>query len=148
MSQPARSLVTVDALDKLEERAEVVGGELVIETMTTFEHSNAQLGVGAEVTRHFRGNGPGGKGGWWLGTEVTVLYGPRDGFRHDIAGWRKERVPVRPAGCARSSRPIAARISSTSATCSTRAACGTTGSSTPKGERSKCSVIPPRGTSS
>jgi Uma2 family endonuclease len=98
MSQPARSLVTVDALDKLEERAEVVGGELVIETMTTFEHSNAQLGVGAEVTRHFRGNGPGGKGGWWLGTEVTVLYGPRDGFRHDIAGWRKERVPVRPAG--------------------------------------------------
>jgi Uma2 family endonuclease len=98
MSQPARPLVTVDVLEKTDERAEVIGGELVIETMTTFEHSDAQSGVVTELKRHFRGNGPDGKGGWWLGTEVTVIYGPRDGFRHDVAGWRKERVPVRPSG--------------------------------------------------
>jgi Uma2 family endonuclease len=98
MSQPARPLVSVDVLEALDERAEVIAGELVIDAMTTFEHADAQSGVTTELKRQFRGNGPDGKSGWWLGTEVTVLYGPRDGFRHDVAGWRKERVPVRPSG--------------------------------------------------
>jgi Uma2 family endonuclease len=99
MSQPARPLVTVDALDRLEDvHAEVIAGELVVETMTTFEHSDAQASLATEIKRHFRGSGPDGKGGWWIGTEVTVLYAQREGFRHDVAGWRKERVPVRPSG--------------------------------------------------
>jgi Uma2 family endonuclease len=98
MSQPARPLVSVDVLERLEERAEVIGGELVVESMATFEHAQAQGGVTTEITRNFRGNGPDGKGGWWIATEVTVVYGPRDGFRHDVAGWRKERVPRRPSG--------------------------------------------------
>ena len=42
------------------------------------------------------GGGPGGTGGWWIATEVSVVYAGDQGFRHDVAGWRKDRTPLRP----------------------------------------------------
>ena len=92
--------VTVEALDAFDddEHVEVIDGQLVRDAAPTFEHSDAQLSVGAEVKSRFGGRGPDGSGGWWLGTEVTVIYAPDQGFVHDVAGWRKERVPKRPAG--------------------------------------------------
>jgi Uma2 family endonuclease len=99
--------VTVDALDAFEdgERVEVIDGELARDAAPTFEHSDAQGSVISEVKVHFRGRGPEGKGGWWLGTEVTVLYAKDQGLIHDVAGWRKERVPLRPTGPRVSERP-------------------------------------------
>jgi Uma2 family endonuclease len=99
--------VTVEVLDQLDDddRAEVIGGELVREAMTTFEHGDAQSSLGAELKSRFGGRGPEGRGGWWIGTEVTVVYAIDQGFRHDLAGWRKQRVPERPRGPRVSVRP-------------------------------------------
>jgi Uma2 family endonuclease len=44
-----------------------------------------------------RGSG-GPTGGWWIGTETEVAYESGECYRHDIAGWRRDRVPVKPSG--------------------------------------------------
>jgi Uma2 family endonuclease len=49
------------------------------------------------------GGGPGG--GWWIASEVDVEYGPHEVFRHDLVGWRRDRVPERPTG-----RPVRTRL--------------------------------------
>jgi Uma2 family endonuclease len=107
MVATARKPVTVDALDRYDddERMEVIGGELVQDAMTSFEHSDAQAALAAELKPRFGGRGPEGTGGWWLGTEVTVLYAPDQGYRHDLAGWRKARVRARPRGRRVTERP-------------------------------------------
>jgi Uma2 family endonuclease len=99
MADAARAQVTVDVLDAFEddEHVEVIDGELVRET-TSFAHGDAQSSLGGEIKSRFRGDGEGGAPGWWIGTEVTVVYSPTRGFLHDVAGWRKDRVPLRPAG--------------------------------------------------
>jgi len=100
MVLPARPLVTVDVLDTLpeEQRAEVIDGELVIEAMTSFDHGDAQSSLSAEIKSRFGGGGPDGRSGWWIGSEVAVIYAADQGFRHDVVGWRKSRVPERPKG--------------------------------------------------
>jgi Uma2 family endonuclease len=59
----------------------------------------------ALVKRYFARR-PGGRwpGGWWIATEVDVEYDAHELFRHDAAGWRRERVPERPTG-----RPVLPR---------------------------------------
>jgi hypothetical protein len=37
-------------------------------------------------------------GGWWIATQISVRYNEHQCPSHDIAGWRKERVPQCPAG--------------------------------------------------
>lgn len=100
VGDPARSRVTVEVLDTLPEdrRAEVVDGELVDEAMTSFEHGDAQSSLAAEIKSRFGEGGPDGGSGCWIATEVTVIYAVDQGFRHDVAGWRKARVPRRPKG--------------------------------------------------
>jgi Uma2 family endonuclease len=99
MAEPARDVVTVDALDAYEdEHAEVLDGELVVEEATSFDHGDAQMSLGIEIGSRYRGRGPDDRGGWWIATEVTVAYEASQGFVHDLAGWRKERVPERPRG--------------------------------------------------
>ena len=46
------------------------------------------------------GRRPGGRfpGGWWFATEGLVNFGPRQKLRPDVSGWRREKVPARPAG--------------------------------------------------
>jgi Uma2 family endonuclease len=99
MGDPAVRLVTVDALDDVPDdvHVEVIDGVLVEEAMTSCEHGDAQLSLGSELKQRFRGRGPEGRGGWWIATEVTVEYDTTQGYRHDLAGWRKDRVPTRPA---------------------------------------------------
>lgn len=105
-AHPAHGLVTVDLLDQLadDDRAEVICGDLVREAMTSFAQGDAQLSTGAELSSRFRDGGD-GRAGWWFASEVIVIYSPRDGFRHDLAGCRKDRVPTRPAGRSVTSRP-------------------------------------------
>lgn len=99
MAGPARKRLTVDALDPLDDddHAEIIGGELVREAMTSFAHGDAQGSVLSELKPRFRDGGE-SRPGWWLASEVTVVYESSEGYVHDVAGWRKDRVPTRPTG--------------------------------------------------
>ncbi len=83
--------------------AEIVAGELVEKAAPTFEHGDAQSEISAQIRTGFGGPPRDGRGGWWLGTEVDVEYGAEI-FRHDIVGWRRDRLPRRPSG-----RPVRER---------------------------------------
>lgn len=81
-----------------ERPVELIGGVIVDRAQPTFEHSDAQFAIG-ELLGPFRRKGGGqGPGGWWLGTEVDVLYETHELYRHDLAGWRRERVVEKPRG--------------------------------------------------
>ena len=104
---PARPLATWD--DRLalpdEQPLELVDGELVEKALPSFAHGNAQAGLSGALYG-FRGGegGPRGPGGWWIVTEVEVAYGAHEVFRHDLAGWRRARLPSAP-----SDRPVETR---------------------------------------
>ncbi|HWN71076.1 MAG TPA: Uma2 family endonuclease, partial [Haliangium sp.] len=92
----ARGLAT--AADIVDDRQEVVRGELVRKASPSFEHSDVQMAI-AHALGGFRGRSrPGRLGGWWLGTEVEIEIETHDVFQPDLAGWRIDRVPERPHG--------------------------------------------------
>jgi Uma2 family endonuclease len=92
----ARKLASiVDLLASPEERVELIDGEIVRRPMARAEHGTAQLRTGIELGPADRAGGP---GGWWIGTEMSVAYEPHQCPSHDLAGWRKERMPKRPTG--------------------------------------------------
>src|SRR5882724_5056440 len=71
---------------------ELIDGEIVERTMGRPEHGRPQLKLG-ELLGPFnrRSGGPKGPGGWWLMTEVDVLYPKTEEvFRHDALGFRRE----------------------------------------------------------
>jgi Uma2 family endonuclease len=80
------------------DRLEIVDGEIVEKAMPTFRHSSTEFQV-AGALRPFNRK-PGGRdpGGWWLGTEVHVEYSNGEVYCHDVAGWRRDRVPAPPDG--------------------------------------------------
>ena len=85
--------------------AEVIRGTLVEKASPTMEHGRSQLMTGRILSRRFDRR-PGGRwpGGWWFGTEVDVEYETHEIYRHDLVGWRRDRVPECPRG-----RPIRIR---------------------------------------
>lgn len=96
-----RARGTATATDIVEERYEVIRGELVPKESASFEHGSTQVNIVLAlggVTGRAR---PGRPGGWWLGTEVEVELEAHEVFLPDVAGWRIDRVPVAPSG-----RPI------------------------------------------
>jgi Uma2 family endonuclease len=107
VANPARRVATVSDLDKFgeDDHVEIINGELVQEAMTSFEHGDAQSSMSGELKWHFRGGGPPGGEGWWIATEVDVVYADTQCFRHDISGWRKARVHERPVGTRVQIRP-------------------------------------------
>jgi Uma2 family endonuclease len=87
-----------------ERRMELIEGELVEKALPDYAHGVAQAGLSALLVPEFHRRGGGGHpGGWWIATEVDVQLGD-NGFRPDLAGWRRERVPVMPT-----TRPITVR---------------------------------------
>ncbi|MBI5482381.1 MAG: Uma2 family endonuclease [Deltaproteobacteria bacterium] len=109
MSQARRVLrapaTTADLLALAEDvAAEVVDGELVEKAAPSFEHGQTQFLICVHLGRFGGPPSGGGAAGWWIATEVDVEYEPRQVYRHDVVGWRRSRVPERPAG-----RPIRAR---------------------------------------
>lgn len=75
---------------------ELVDGELVDKAAPDEPHANAQAGLVGELRPKFnRRGGPEGPGGWWIRTELDILLGD-DGFRPDVCGFRRERVPEMP----------------------------------------------------
>lgn len=86
-------------------RFELIDGELVEKAAPTFEHGLAQGGTVGAVRGpyHRRSGGSGGPGGWWIATEVDIVLDGR-GYRPDIVGWRRERLPDPPK-----ERPVTVR---------------------------------------
>lgn len=85
--------------------AEIIHGVIVEKASPSWEHAGAQAAFSALLVRRFQ-RPPGGRwpGGWWFGTEPDVEYETHEVYRHDVAGWRRDRVPERPTG-----RPVRTR---------------------------------------
>lgn len=84
-----------DLLLSPDERVELIGGEIVRRPMARSEHGMVQGSARSELSPFTRESGP---GGWWIITEVSVAYEVHECPVHDLAGWRKERMPKRPSG--------------------------------------------------
>jgi len=109
MSKPASgpSATVADWLAQPEEaRTELIDGELVEKALPTFPHGRAQGRTVGTLGSAFdrKSGGSGGPGGWWLATEVDILLDGR-GYRPDIAGWRRDRLPPPPTERPVTSRP-------------------------------------------
>jgi Uma2 family endonuclease len=94
----ATKLQTVDDLllaSEHDERIELINGEIVKRPMARSEHAMAQAGLSGQFFPLWRKDGA---GGWWIMSEVSVRYSEHHCPTHDLAGWRKERVPQRPGG--------------------------------------------------
>ncbi len=92
----AKQLKTIDDLQACpQEHVELIDGEIVKRPMARFEHGLAQSALSEEVRLLRRRRGP---GGWWIVTEVSVLYSEHQCPTHDLAGWRKERLAGQPSG--------------------------------------------------
>ena len=106
----ARARASLEELGRLRDRGaavELIDGEIVHRAMARPEHGSAQMKLGGLLDGFNRGSGgPRGPGGWWLMTEVDVLYEKTDEvFRHDVLGFRRESCPARPAGVPVTVRP-------------------------------------------
>jgi len=79
--------------------AEIIHGTIVEKANPTMEHGRSQLATGGVLRRRFdRGSGGRWPGGWWFGSEVDVEYETHEVYRHDLVGWRRDRVPEFPRG--------------------------------------------------
>jgi Uma2 family endonuclease len=110
VSIPAKKKATLDDLARMRDAGrvvELIAGEIVEKAAATPEHGTAELRFGGVLDGfNRRGGGPRGPGGWWLMTEVEVLYEKTDEvFRHDVLGFRRDRLASRPAGLPVKERP-------------------------------------------
>jgi Uma2 family endonuclease len=78
---------------------EILDGELVVSPRPGLAHGTASYVISASLFGPFWKGGNGGPGGWWFIVEPELhLHG--DIVVPDIAGWRRERVPVMPRASA------------------------------------------------
>jgi len=75
--------------------AEILGGELYASPRPASPHAHAAHLLGFELTGPFE-VGQNGPGGWWFLAEPELHFAA-DVVVPDIAGWRRERMPVMPA---------------------------------------------------
>ncbi len=94
MADPAKRLATYqDVLDAPAHMvAEIIDGELSLMPRPAKPHAAAATALGEELGPPFK-RGRGGPGGWILLFEPEVHLGP-DVLVPDLAGWRRERMPV------------------------------------------------------
>ena len=101
-----RPTTTVDEWlrEPAEKRYELIDGDLIEKAAPDFSHGSAQAGLIAHLHPWFHQRDGGDRpGGWWIASEVDVVLDD-NGFRPDIAGWRRERVPEMPK-----TRPVRVR---------------------------------------
>ncbi len=85
-------------------RLELVDGDLIEKAAPDVRHSTGQFGLSNILGPAFHRRGGGGfPGGWWIHGEVDIVLG-ENGYRPDLVGWRRDRVPVMPTP-----RPVALR---------------------------------------
>ena len=82
------------------ERCELINGEILQKSMASGNHADVESAIAIEIGKRFRKpKGPNGSVGWWNKTEVSVFYPKHENmFVHDLAGWKRDRVPVNPMG--------------------------------------------------
>jgi Uma2 family endonuclease len=74
--------------------AEIIDGELITSPRPAFPHARAASAMTQDLGPFDRRPGsPGGPGGWWILFEPELHLGP-DVLVPDLAGWRRERMPV------------------------------------------------------
>ncbi len=81
---------------KEDERLELINGEIVRRPMPRFAHGLVQGGISDELLSFKRKSGS--SDGWWIIPEINVRYGEHQCPCHDLAGWRKDRMPNPPTG--------------------------------------------------
>ena len=73
---------------------EIINGELHTQPRPAPKHALAASYLGSDLVGPY-GKGRGGPGGWWIIDEPEIHLGS-DIFVPDIAGWKKERMPLLP----------------------------------------------------
>lgn len=99
MATTAVRLATFEDLEALgdPDRVEVIDGALVQKAMPSVAHSRSQTQIILQLREFNRRQGR-RPGGWWLLTEIHVEYQDHQIHCHDLAGWRRDRVPEMPSG--------------------------------------------------
>jgi len=94
----AKKFATIDDLLSVpeEHRAELINGDLIYHGQASPRHGKAQRTLGGILDPFDRKGGTGGPGGWWILTEAGVRYSLRTACRHDLAGWKRDRLPLLP----------------------------------------------------
>jgi Uma2 family endonuclease len=86
-----------DVLDAPEHMvAELIRGALHLHPRPAFPHARASSVLGGRIGGPFDWD-EGGPGGWWIIDEPELHLG-EDVLVPDVAGWRRERLPVFPTG--------------------------------------------------
>ena len=102
MARPSQRPATPDdfwAIPEEQRFHELIGGQLIEKASPSGEHGHAQASVVGTVVPPFQRKGvSGGPGGWWIATEVELLFRTGDVVRPDVVGWRRQRCPERPTG--------------------------------------------------
>ena len=78
--------------------AEIIEGELFTSPRPASPHARASSILGARIIMAFD-DGGGDPGGWWILDEPELHLGPNV-IVPDIAGWRRERMPILPSTAA------------------------------------------------
>lgn len=79
-----------------EARLELIDGELIEKAAPDYEHGRTQLDVAQQIRPWYHHRGGGGRpGGWWIAAEVDIVL-DGNGYRPDLIGWRRSRVPEMP----------------------------------------------------
>lgn len=95
---PERRPATVEDLDKVPPtmRAEIIDGVLYTSPRPAGAHALGQIGIAYAVFDAVKRGGGGGPSGWWILAEPGIACGGSPEFSPDLAGWRRERMPVVP----------------------------------------------------
>lgn len=71
-----------------ERRLELIDGEFIEKAAPGMLHGMAQVAISIALGPALKW-----KPGWWIASEVDIQLG-ENGFRPDMAGWRRERCPT------------------------------------------------------
>ncbi|MBX3156495.1 MAG: Uma2 family endonuclease [Deltaproteobacteria bacterium] len=78
------------------DRLEIIGGSIVEKAVPSPDHAFTKARLGGLLHGFNRRPGRRGPGGWWILPEIHVEYRTGEVYCHDVAGWRRERVPEFP----------------------------------------------------
>ena len=95
--EPARKAPTLADLDALpaDVKGEIIEGVLYTMTRPRGQHQRTGLAIGSDLRGPFD-RGRGGPGGWWIVPEPGIELPNTPEIAPDLAGWRRERLPVLP----------------------------------------------------